>query len=592
MLLMYIFFLIIHSLFSLMVYLPTIDPNELSVVAVSAFFTGSDWSSVMSQSSYYYGFVQAALYTPIMLVTRDPFLQYKLMVLVGGALLSLIPLFAYSISYKLGAKKPWQAGLCALICGGYVTHFAHSNFVWNETIAIFLPWFIAWLFFRMYYKNGGRTVKMTSSLVLGAVLALSLGAHYRLAAVVLSVIAALLFAKFVLKKKIVRLVPFFSSFVIFFVLQTLAAMGIQSALWKTLEPELLNNTPENFFANLPSALSDGGVVRFFQAVLAQLYYFCVSSWGLGALGMFLFFSVAKDFFVSRRKKIPCAYSSGFLIFSCFSFFTVLFTLFTGAFYKFSSDAFYTQQDTMLFGRYLDGVTPLAILFALVFIFLHDLRLKHIFGGASALLLSAAAYYVFALPVTLSAQTTRISPILALYPLLIGENNSTVLSLTSILAASSSALSVLALFVVIVSCTKKLKPVVISVFFLMTTVYSAFFAAFYYIPLCNSESESKNAAYTEISAHLFNQEEAPDITVYRTTRNAAMMLQYLNQNTTVIYAKNSREIEENSFVVVPAGEILRFHTYDKKIIFVELARTAEYSVYAYGEKALAYAQSQK
>lgn len=592
MLSLYAFFLAIHTILSLAVYLPTIDPNEFSAAAVAAYFTGSDWSSAMSLNSYYYGFLQAALYTPIMLFTRDPFLQYKLMVILGGAILSLIPVLVYSTSFKIGARKPWQAGLCALICGGYVTYFAHSNFIWNETMAIFFPWFIAWIFFRIYHRYSGKTAKVGSSLVFGAVLALAPAAHYRLYAVVLAVFVTLILARAVFKKKIVRWVSFISSFVLFGALQKMASMALQSALWHTLDPSRLNNTPENFFANVGAAMSDGGVWRFIQTMLAQIFYFCVSSWGLGALGISLLVVIIVRLVKSRKEKAPPPFADEYVLFGIFAFFSVIFTLFISCCYKFGSDAFYTQQDTILFGRYLDSVTPLAMLLALLFVFMYGLKLKHIAGGAAALLLSSAFYFAFALPVTLGATTARMSPILAIYPLLIGENSTTVLDFTSVLAAASCAMCILALFVVIVSCAEKTKSVIISVFFLLSTIYSGIYVGAYYIPLCTSESVSKNKVYTEISSHIYNQAEAPEVTVYRGARNAVAMIQYLNQNITVYSASDVHDIVENTFVVVPKGEIIRFPTVNKRIVFTEIASVGDYSIYAYGEKALAYAQSQK
>lgn len=70
----------------------------------------------------------------------------------------------------------------------------------------------------------------------------------------------------------------------------------------------------------------------------------------------------------------------------------------------------------------------------------------------------------------------------------------------------------------------------------------------------------------------------------------MMLQYLNQNIRVYPADSPSEIREDSYIIVPADVQIRFDG-QTRVVFVQLAETENYKVYAYGERAKAYAQSQ-
>lgn len=82
---LYLLFFALHIIISATVYLPSIEPNEFSAVALTNMMLGGDWTSAMGKSSYFYGFLQAVLYIPAMTFTKDPFMQYHLMVIINGA---------------------------------------------------------------------------------------------------------------------------------------------------------------------------------------------------------------------------------------------------------------------------------------------------------------------------------------------------------------------------------------------------------------------------------------------------------------------------------------------------------------------------
>ncbi|MGN0684327.1 MAG: hypothetical protein ACI4JY_11675, partial [Oscillospiraceae bacterium] len=60
-----------HSLMAMCMELPAIDPDEIGVASIAAFYSGRDWSALMGQISYYYGYIQAVLYTPLFLLFNN-----------------------------------------------------------------------------------------------------------------------------------------------------------------------------------------------------------------------------------------------------------------------------------------------------------------------------------------------------------------------------------------------------------------------------------------------------------------------------------------------------------------------------------------
>lgn len=596
MFLLYLAFFALHTVISANVYLPSIDPNEFSSAALANMFLGGDWTAAMEKSDYYYGFLQALLYVPAMLISRDPFVQYHIMVITNGLIVSFIPVIAYSVTLKLGVEKPWQSLMAAICTGGWITLAIHSKFIWNETAAVFLP-FLALYILLKADRAEKKASKKLLSVLLGMVCGVSFCAHQRLFALIMAVTVTVILCRVLLKRKTVDLPYYFISLVIFLLLAVFSNYLVQMTLWNVNNPAKLQNTAENFFVNLPSALSEGGWKNFFTCLISQIYYFVCSSWGLGALGMSLLISYIAFYVSSHKRKgvhsqaDPPFAGEATTILLFFTAALTLFMLFISVCYRFSAQNLLESQSALLFGRYLDGVIPFTLLLILVYVYTEELTLPRILGGV---ICSAAVYVCFFIVgrnTVLNAQTAALSPILGLYPVMFGESTSSTVTSTGLIAAVSASLCVMAVFIVIVSCSKRFKKAVISGVIAALSCYGLFFGVFYYLPLSAEQSMSRNAEYVELSKYIFNSSEAPSVTAYHCGRNCVMMIQYLNQNIVVKTAENPGDLIEDTYIVLPSDVILRFEGQQGRVVFTQIGETENYRVYAYGERAKAYAQAQ-
>lgn len=93
--------------------------------------------------------------------------------------------------------------------------------------------------------------------------------------------------------------------------------------------------------------------------------------------------------------------------------------------------------------------------------------------------------------------------LGLYPVMFGENSGTLVTSTGFTAAVSCSLCVMAILIVIVSCSGRLKKVNVSVLIVIISLYSALYGVFGYLPLSNSESVTKNKEYVKLSSYVYN-----------------------------------------------------------------------------------------
>ncbi|MCM1298093.1 MAG: hypothetical protein NC203_06025 [Firmicutes bacterium] len=596
MFLLYLSFFAVHTIISVSVYLPSIDPNEFSAAALANMLLGGDWTAAMSKSDYYYGFLQSFLYVPALLVSRDPYVQYHIMVIINGLIMSFIPVIVYSCALTAGVKKPWQALTAAVCTGGWMTLLVHSKFIWNETAAVFLPFLALYILLRAD-KAERKASKRFLSVLLGMVCGISYCAHQRLFAMILAVTVTVVLSRLLLKRKSVELPMFFFSLALFLTGAVFSNYLVQMSLWQTADPTKLQNTAESFFAGLPSALADGGWKNLFICLLSQLYYFVCSSWGLGALGMSVLVSYIAYYVSSHKRKgvhtqaDPPIGGQVTAILLFYTVFLTVFMLFISVCYRFSAENLAESQSALLFGRYLDGVIPFTVMFILIYVYTEDLTLPRILGGV----ISSAAVYVCFFAVgrstVLKAETAAISPILGLYPAMFGESTSSAVTSTGLIAAVSASLCVMAVFIVIVSCAKKLKKAVISGVLIAISCYGALFGLLYYLPLSAEQSQMRNAEYIELSKYIFNSSEAPSVTAYRCGRNCVMMMQYLNQNITVKTADNPQALTDDTYIILPSDVPLRFDGQQGRIVFSQLGETENYKVYAYGERAKAYAQAQ-
>lgn len=662
--LLYVIFLAAHLILSFTMYLPSIDPNELSIAAIGAYFSGSDWSAVMTKSEYYYGFVQGIIYTPIMLITKDPFLQYKLMLAINSVIISFIPVIAYSCARKMGVYKPWLLSAIGVCIGFSAAYIAHTKFIWCETSAIIFPWIIILLIINTA-RTKGRIRKHLMSALTATAAVFAYAAHARLIAVVIAALVMIFFARLGYKKKLVNLSSFLPTFVIFMILERLMAQFMQQNLWQQNEPALMINTLENFIVGLPAELNGNGIMHFLQTLVGQLYYFCASTWGLGGIGLCIICFIAAAFFRSRKaykkglrtaigdnkkeslseikqevaisennsrksklsfkmsqirnndkktktsEKInnenidntitglfttapPSETGVSMVEFALFAGISLVLMLIIGALYRFSNDSFFSYQDSAIFGRYLDGISPFIIMIVMIFIFHCGISLKHMLISTITL---SAIYVTFLLvtePITVAAESARISPVLGIYPLLFGENIGSLLDHMSILTTISVSFCVAALFIVITCCAKKLKVMLLTAIVVIISIYTCVYTCICYLPLSVAESQNRNAPLLEVSEYIYNQKDAPPVTLYRTNRHSSIMLQFLNQEIVLKSTNNQDEIEENTFIVKPIQEALHFSTDPQtgvRIPLALIAQTEQYSIYAYGERAIAYAQSQ-
>ncbi len=593
MFILFAFSVVIHALLSLNMELPAVNPDEIGTASIAMFYVNRDWSQLMSTIGYYYGYIQALFYVPLVLVFNSPYALYKAMLVMNGVLISFIPMISYHLAAKLGVPKVWQKCVISLCSGFYITYIAHSKFIWNEAICSLLPWALIWCVF-MAWDRKNKYSKFTFSMLTGFICAVCFAAHSRLIAVVIALVLTLLIARFLFREHILNLPAFFITGAISFLTEHFCRNAIQHNVWADMAR---GNTMESGLGRIDGLFEKGGIDRFVATLFGHLYTFCTSTMGIGviAISCFVVLCVYRFNEWYKHKKnatvnpdgtriyepVKYKYSLRVTVFGIYGFFAVGGSLLLSVLYKFNSHQFGDIKDLVIFGRYTDNVAPLAICLALIFLFRYGYSIYLIIGSAAIY-----SYICFGFGLTTADALTgsyRESPILGLLPWRIGENCAEDFSPLSFIIMSSMVFATFALLAVVLCCTRRFKTHFTAGITCAIFTYTTLFAAFSYLPMRAEENAEKIAPAQAISEYLYNDKLSPTIVSFNTGSRTAGLVQFLNPKATVSYIKDTDDLPPTGIIIIKNGEHIPF----SPDLYDVVGITEEHTILAYGTAARDY-----
>lgn len=408
MLALYVVTLAIHVLMTQVTTMFNLTPDEYAVTAVAAWFNGYDWSQTVSAGGYY-GYFQSLFYIPVFWFVDDPMLQYRVMILINGVLMSFAPVIVYFLARKWFGVRKLSSVFMAIVCGMYPAYLLLTKYTWNETLCCLLPWVFALLMYKSLksFKDTSHSSKAVFRQQLWAALAgLTLVAAYathgRMIAMLAAGVVLELVVLFTMKRKVFALSGFFSSVVVGFLADKMIKGYLQNVLWlKEQSDKASVNTIENTLGRIFDADPEK-LMRFPQTLVGHFFYFISSTWGFGAIAMVLIISGLAMYYVTRNRAKKGAaeltadgraktYITSSLAMFCWFAFLVMGAIFVVSVgFKATSTVFDTRADTTIFGRYIETFFPVAIFPALIMIYrgrfsvMHSLAALITAGGIFAL----------------------------------------------------------------------------------------------------------------------------------------------------------------------------------------------------------------
>jgi hypothetical protein len=450
-----------NVIYSLRMSLPSL-PDEFNTAAWSAYFSGfAEIPLLGGVPEGRGGWLTGFLFTPIYYLIDDPVTRFRCMLIMNSVFAALLPLLTYKITASLGLEKAWQRTMCAGVVAISMAAFAHTKFITAETLCVFFPLFLFALFISST-NTKNRAARFFLSFFAAITLALALATHSRLWTLVIAFILLVLYTKYILRVNAISFAGFFPAFAGFTVLQLYINEQLTGNLF---------------------TWSDGDAALYVE----QLYRFAVSTWGAGVLGIVL------CVFAFIRKDSP-------LPLKMFAFFALVY------------------NTSMLFS---DSASPLLVLFAFCYIFMHGLEFKKLLLTAITLGIIFLLYYSEA-------------------------------SLPEV----SAVFCVIALLFVLVSCAERYSRHIITFSLSLAFLYSVLHAAVVYLPNELRRAESENAEVLALSEYIYNSADAPPTYIINNA-GLAPILRFLNRNTEIKTAADSGGIPDDCFVITrgETGELV-------------------------------------
>lgn len=588
MFILYAVSVVIHALLSVNQELPAIQPDEIGVASIAAFYSGRDWSGVMSGIGYYYGYIQALVYTPLFALFRNPYALYKAMTVLNGVIISFIPPIAYHLATKLGVERVRQKCVIAVCCGFYVAYTAHSKFIWNEAVCSVIPWLLVWCIF-MAWDRKSRFSRISWSALAGFLCAVGYAAHIRLIVLTAAVLLTVVCARVFFRERTVNTPVFIITAAATFGTERLCAAMVKQSVWLG---NAQFNTAESELERLRGVTEGSGSI--IGTLSGHIYTFMTSTVGAGALAVVIAVCIFASQIYVWYKNRPAKGEDGtrsyegdkrrydlrITIFALYAVFAVGGTLLGSVLFKAGSEKAQAIQDLTIFGRYTDSAAPLAIFLVLAFMFLYGIKLRHILAGAGVYGIACMLFGLFGYRTVAAALTYRESPIIGLLPWRIGESITEPLTGMSFVIMSSCIFSAFSLCAVFSACTKRHINLALSVMICSASIYTNMFVGAVYLPMRAQENAALTAPAKAVSEHIYNDSQSPVVAAYLIPSRTAALVQFLNPDVRVVIVKDRLDLPENCILITEKTRALPFPEESCDM----LGRTDEYAVYAVGEGA--------
>ncbi|MCL2070879.1 MAG: hypothetical protein FWH07_01430 [Oscillospiraceae bacterium] len=401
-------------------------------------------------------------------------------IIINLGLTALIPASAYAVALCLGVNNKWQRLIVALAALAYPAVIARSTLTTDESFGFLFPIILALIMLISANAKPGvkanakaevkhPVIKPLLSVLLGVVIVAGVFVNKSMLAVAVAMILTILFARIFYKKKIVCTLEFLIPVTLLGVAVFLSDGGAASLTDFVARP------------NFPRGFDSVDLIRL---ITGQLYYFAVSTWGLGILGFFLFIKALAN---TKAKEVPKPEKPVRIsLFLMFAFLSVFFNLAISVIERLRFNL-YESQEALMYGKYIDSVCPLLLVAVICCIFVYEnnslplLDLRTILFAVVLMGAIFTAFFAWTAEIIVNADNVTISEIPGLYPLRIGVGTGSLITLETLFLSVSAVYSLMALFIVFISCARRYRRYIISGTIAAIALYSCIYTIAVFVP---------------------------------------------------------------------------------------------------------------
>ena len=538
-LLVFLVFFILGSALGMFMQTASLE-EEFTGAAAAAAFLGRDWTGVMSPVGSISGFLRGIPYLPTMLCP-DPVFQYKLFMLINSAAYALIPLSAFRLTEKLGVTKLWQRLLVTALCGIFPSVLIYSHYLLSEPLSAVFVWLLLLVIFRGEKENGKKAGAFFASVTAGILTACAYFLSPSCAGVFLAVCLYCLYAKLAGVRKSI----YFSTYAITFILLFAADIILT---WLTKDLYAYSGGILQSVAGSLQALSENSAALL-TLIGGRLYYFIISSWGLGGAGVTFAVIALVSFIRCKRRKEEQYYDDRFVSMGVLCTLMLIFAVPLDAFIK--ADCDISAQDTVFGAASVFAVTIPFILLFFCYIFVYGISYTRLLISVTGNGLAATAALLMYNCTQSGGQILSNVMTPGIASMLIGCDSSAGLTSSDMLYPICLLFTVFAAAVPVVCCTKNHASVITAFIFTGVICYACVSSASSGLFGYAEESRENVSDTLEINrciAEYSGGTENKTIIVYDNDRMTAMSIQYYNQSSTVKYIKEGGTLPTDCYVV--------------------------------------------
>lgn len=291
--------LIIHAIPNFLFPSLTSLPTEFASLGLSSSLVGYNWSNMIN-SLQYYGNGFYVLFTPIMLIVKNPYVLHQL-ILLGVCALEAIPSI---IVYKLMKENFKIDNRIYIIIVSFIVSFFDvmtTSVAVNEHPLKVILWLLIYILIRNAQKKESNLTKSTLIIVL--LMVYSMLVHTRAILMIGCVVLAIVLYKLIYKIDLVNLKVFFVSLIPGIFVGKKCVKLITHLLWTAPAGSLKNTdgTISKLFSLLGNVLSKNGIKGFLNITLGQFFAANIYSMGMFMILLIITFLLIKEILFKKSN---------------------------------------------------------------------------------------------------------------------------------------------------------------------------------------------------------------------------------------------------------------------------------------------------
>lgn len=270
--------------------------DESVTMANAALLSGHNWSEhIRTTGNYYYRYGQAFLNLPLMYIA-DPYLRYKLMLVLNAAVIATSPVMAYSLC-RQRMQDPVKAMLISLASVLLPGVAMYSSFERADYLLITLAWLTVYALVSAYQSRKDPKRQAAFSVLTAAACCYAYAVHTRGVVFIVAVVLTVLLIQLTRKESAVHYWSFFLVLAVLLLADSQISAWFKSQLWSSGKRRASLDTTS--LADFKLVFTEDGVKILIRMLVGWTTAFLGGTMGFGLLSGLL---AADDSIKLMRRK--------------------------------------------------------------------------------------------------------------------------------------------------------------------------------------------------------------------------------------------------------------------------------------------------